>query len=274
MDQYYKVSSAAAAMVTKAYSTSFSMAILGLSKKDRRAIYDIYGLVRVADEIVDTYDGPDKSTRLNELKEEVARAIKTGYSTNLIVQAFANTAKEFDIQEDLFGPFFDSMEMDVAGKRYDEAGYKRYIYGSACVVGLMCLKVFVLGDKQRYAKLSPGATALGSAFQKVNFLRDFADDTQRLGRSYFPNVTGKKLNKATKAEIIDDIKQDFSLASAAIKELPRRARIGVYAAERYYQALLTKLEQTPASDIMLQRVRINNARKIIILAVSWLRLGK
>lgn len=266
MELYLKTSYELAEKLTRRYSTSFSMSSRLFDRTMRKHIYAIYGLVRIADEIVDTYKGDDAQSRLDELYMEVLRAIDTRYSTNPVVHAFADTASKFAIDKMLITPFFDSMGMDITFEDLDQEKYERYIYGSAEVVGLMCLKVFVGGDQKRYDALSPGARSLGAAYQKVNFLRDLRADHHELGRMYFPGVDYDMFDEQTKKRIIRDIQQDFSKAKLAIDELPTSARSAVRASYYYYTALLHKLQQASAQDIASRRIRVSTARKLLLLA--------
>lgn len=255
--------------LTKRYSTSFSMSSRLFSAEICHHIYAIYGLVRIADEIVDTYRQHDAAMQLKNLHSETVTAIKNHYSTNPIVHSFAVTAEKYGISDDLLAPFFESMQTDLQPQKMTPKLYRSYIYGSAEVVGLMCLKVFVGGNDNEYAALSAGAQSLGAAYQKVNFLRDIAADYNDLGRTYFPNLDYAAFNDERKAEIIADIRQDFTAAKPAIDALPLNARPAVKASYAYYQALLNKVSVTPASQLLRQRVRISNAQKIVLLAKAY-----
>lgn len=264
MDQYNLVAGRVARFVTNSYSTSFGTATRLFPKSIRQDIYNIYGLVRVADEIVDTYLGTDAAEQLDNLEQETYRALTSGYSANLIVHAFAQTARRYDIGKELIAPFFFSMRLDTSEQQYTPKLYAQYIDGSAEVVGLMCLKVFVT-DATEYNHLEPGARALGAAFQKVNFLRDLAADQVELKRYYFPGSSFATFDDAVKAAIIADIEADFAVAKQAISQLPASARPAVSTAYSYYLKLLRKLQATPASTLLQQRVRINNAVKLGLL---------
>lgn len=253
-------------VLTNNYSTSFGLATRLFGATIRTHIYNVYGLVRLADEIVDTYTGRDAAELLNDLQTETHAAISRGYSTNPVVHAFAGTAKKFGIRASLIDPFFESMRIDLEPKSYKTTDYERYIYGSAQVVGLMCLKVFCQGDAAQYKKLESGAKALGGAFQKVNFLRDIADDYKRLGRYYFPVGSFKDFNEETKLHIVADIDRDFALAHTAILQLPSTARPAVMAAYKYYLRLHNKLRAAPADIIKKQRIRVSNPHKLAVLA--------
>jgi len=267
VELYSHVSAELSRILTMRYSTSFSSASRLYDAQIRPHIFNIYGWVRVGDEIVDTYRGKDAVLVLEEFKKETYRAIKTGFSTNPIVHSFAVTARAHNIDSKLIDPFIESMAMDLIPPNvYTKALYKKYIHGSAEVVGLMCLKVFVNGDTTVYEHLRPGAKALGSAFQKINFLRDFAADTKDLGRSYFPEVKDGKLDDISKDMIIKDIRHDFTHALPALNQLPKNSRTAVTVAARYYYALLEKLDNTSANTISTRRVRVPDWRKAQILA--------
>lgn len=266
MDLYTRTAAKMSQVLTNNYSTSFGLATRLFGREIRAHIYNVYGLVRLADEIVDTYTGSDAGELLDALQTEVHAAIPRGYSTNPVVHAFAVTAAKYTITKTLIDPFFASMRMDLDPKSYRTKDYERYIYGSAQVVGLMCLKVFCQGNATQYKKLEPGAKALGGAFQKVNFLRDIADDYERLGRYYFPVGSFAKFDEATKIQIVADIAADFALAHTAIRQLPKTARPAVMAAYKYYRRLHEKLRDTPAATIKKQRIRISNPHKIAVLA--------
>lgn len=271
MDIYDRAAESAARDTMRHYSTSFGMASRLFDKHYRQDIYNIYGLVRIADEIVDGYQAANKGQLLNELEAQCYQALKDGFSANQILHAFQLTALKCGIGRELIEPFFASMRMDVKPEQYHPQDYESYIYGSAEVVGLMCLKVFCAGDQALYEHLLPGARALGAAFQKVNFLRDLAADYNKLGRYYFPLGSYPNFDEATKDAIITDINEDFKRARAAIPQLPRGARPAVYAAYRYYQALLNKLTITPAPYIKTHRIRIPNSRKLALLGGATVR---
>jgi len=264
MEQYSNVSYELSALLTKRYSTSFGTSVTLLEKSLRPHIAAIYGLVRIADEIVDSYRGNDKSAQLDALEAEVFIAIKKGYSTNPLVHSFAITAAAYNIDASLITPFFASMRTDITAKTFTQKEYVAYIHGSAEVVGLMCLKVFLKGDKKQYKKLAPGATALGSAYQKVNFLRDIKADHDELGRCYFPGITFKSFSEADKRAIIVDIAKDLEKADSAIKQLPSSVRKAVRLSYRYYLELLEKLALTDASILKQRRIRVNDSRKLLL----------
>lgn len=271
--------------LTLRYSTSFGMASKLFDKRIRPSIYNIYGLVRIADEIADTYRKKDAGRLLQDLEHETYAAIARGYSSNIVVHAFQLTARRYGIDAMLIQPFFASMVMDVqtdtdnAGKKnkssaYDREKYERYIHGSAEVIGLMCLKVFVDGDVIAYRSLEPGARALGSAYQKVNFLRDLAVDRTVLGRNYFPELEKIELrdfSETSKSEIIADIEHDFHIAKAYIDRLPISALSAVKTSYVYYTALLAILRKTSAADIARKRVRVSDAYKLRIIAAAIVR---
>lgn len=268
-----EVSYSCSKLVTQKYSTSFSLATKTLSPKIRSAIYNIYGFVRFADEIVDSFHEYDKKELLERFENEYHKAIKEGISLNPILNSFIQTVKKYGISEDMVMAFLKSMKADLFKTEYKtEAEYNAYIYGSADVVGLMCLKVFVNGDQQKYEELKDAAMRLGSAFQKVNFLRDLKDDFEVLNRSYFPNVNLKQLDAVSKKAIIKDIESDFDYAfTNGILKLPVEAKFGVYMAYRYYNKLLKKLKSTPSSKIMDTRIRISDPMKINLLARSYVK---
>jgi phytoene/squalene synthetase len=256
---------------TKKYSTSFSLGILALKPTIRNAIYAVYGFVRLADEIVDSFHDYDKAGLLNQFKAETQQAIRSGISINPILQSFQETVNKYQIDLKLIDDFLYSMEMDLNPMVYDMESYDEYIFGSAEVVGLMCLQVFTEGDKEMYKQLKPYAQKLGSAFQKVNFLRDLKDDYQLLGRTYFPNVNMECFDNNCKCEIEREVELEFKEALIGIKMLPESARFGVYLAYRYYLALFHKIKNTPAHKIINQRVRIPNSKKLVLTMHTYLR---
>lgn len=268
-----QVSSETSKLVTKKYSTSFSLAVKMLSPTIRAAIYNIYGFVRFADEIVDTFHEYDKEQLLNDFEIEYYKAYDQGISLNPILNSFQHTVKQYNITDDMVAAFLRSMRADLTKSVYaTQEEYNQYIYGSADVVGLMCLKVFVNGDEERYNELKEAAMRLGSAFQKVNFLRDLKDDYELLNRSYFPNVDLTSLDADSKKKIIDEIEDDFEYAfNHGILKLPVEAKFGVYMAYRYYRRLLKKLNRVPSSKIIETRVRISDPMKINLLARSYVK---
>jgi phytoene synthase len=270
MDTYTTFAYAASRNLTLTYSTSFGISSRLFSKSIRRHIYAIYGLVRIADEIVDTYPGTDRRQQLDSFEAETYIAIRSGYSTNPIIHAFSLTVREYGIKKKLITAFFKSMRMDLDPKVYTETLYKTYIYGSAEVIGLMCLRVFCDKDETLYSSLESGAKALGAAYQKINFLRDLAADYKQLGRLYFPGLTFDSFNDKTKQTIIKDIRKDIALASDSLMRLPKSSRIAVSTSLAYYLKLLDKLAQLPANEIKKKRVRINNTHKLLLLGSAIL----
>ena len=268
---YDKVSIKCSRLTTKAYSTSFSLGIRCLGKELRDPIYSIYGFVRFADEIVDTFHDYDKKKLLEKFKEDTYRAIDDKISTNPILNSFQITVNHFNIDRDLIDSFLKSMEMDLQLKSYSNEGIKEYILGSAEVVGLMCLRVFCNGQQEMYSALKPHAMSLGSAFQKINFLRDLRADYVGMGRTYFPDVDMNNFNDETKREIEENIAQDFHHGYEGIVKLPRSSRFGVYVAYVYYLALFKKIKNTPSEDVLQSRVRIANHYKARLLAYSYFK---
>lgn len=267
-----EVSRLCSVQVTEHYSTSFSMATKLLSASIRQDIYNIYGFVRFADEIVDSFHEYDKTYLLDKFQMDMYEAIENKISLNPILHAFQETVNKYKIDIELMEAFLYSMRLDLDKKNYlTNEEYKKYIYGSADVVGLMCLKVFVNGDQEKYMELMPTAMALGSAFQKVNFLRDFKDDTENLDRSYFPNIDTKNLTEEDKMYIINEIEEDFKFAYEGIVQLPMEARLGVYTAYRYYHKLLQKLKKSTSEEIKQKRVRVPDHQKITLLARSYFK---
>ena len=258
--------------VTKTYSTSFSMATKLLSKSIRKDIYNIYGFVRFADEIVDSFHNFNKFELFNSFAEDLDRALLNKISLNPILNSFQHTYHKYSIDRDLVDSFMKSMRMDLKKKKYSTVKeYKEYIYGSADVVGLMCLKVFVQGNEKQFQKLKINAMKLGSAFQKVNFLRDIKADQENLKRSYFPNTQFNNLSELEKNTIINEIEDDFKLGLQGIKELPIVAKFGVFIAYRYYNQLLKKLKKTPATEIINKRIRVPNLKKLELLTRSYVK---
>ena len=258
-------------ITTKTYSTSFSLGILTLHKSIRQPIYNIYGFVRFADEIVDSFHNYDKSKLFNKFKQDAFLAIEDKISLNPILNSFQETVNTYNIDLSLINNFLDSMEMDLSEKIYNEENYKNYIYGSAEVVGLMCLKVFVNGNETLYNNLRPSASSLGSAFQKVNFLRDANIDYSSLGRTYFPDVQMNNFSQSDKLKIEKDIEIDFENALVGIKMLPRFSRGGVYLSYLYYYHLFRKIKSLPSSKVLEERIRIANIEKIFLLFKSILK---
>jgi phytoene synthase len=251
------------------YSTSFSLGIKSLGSDIRPAIYAIYGFVRLADEVVDSFHGFDKEGLLVRLRGEVREAIDEKISLNPILNSFQKAVNQYDIEWELIDTFLKSMEMDLYRTHYNAEMYNEYILGSAEVVGLMCLKVFVYGNEEEYGRLKPYAMKLGSAFQKVNFLRDIKDDFEILGRTYFPGVDLRNFDSGVKTGIELEIENEFREALAGIKMLPVNAKFGVFLAYTYYISLFRKIQNTPASAIAKQRIRINNGQKFSLMLSSY-----
>lgn len=268
---FHQVSQQCSRITTEKYSTSFSSAIRLLHPDIRIPIFNLYGFVRFADEIVDTFHAHDKSLLLSEFKEETYRAIERGISLNPILNSFQLTVNQYNIPHHLIEAFFCSMEMDLRRTAYNSEGYKAYIYGSAEVVGLMCLCVFCEGNEAQYQALTPGARSLGAAFQKVNFLRDVKADYQQLSRTYFPGVDFVNFTRADKQQIEADIAQDFEDAYKSILQLPGKVRFGVYVAYKYYLSLFKKIRKTQPARILDERIRIPGFVKAVILAKAGIR---
>lgn len=258
-------------LTTKAYSTSFSLGILCLEKELRDPIHSIYGFVRFADEIVDTFHSHDKVALLNRFREDTFRSIEEKISLNPILNSFQFTVNRFSIENELISHFLESMEMDLHQKSYDEKKLQAYILGSAEVVGLMCLHVFTNGNHSLFEKLKPAAMSLGAAFQKVNFLRDLKADYTEMGRSYFPGLDISRFDENSKKEIEESIACDFANGFKGIQKLPRTSRFGVYVAYVYYLALFKKIKNTPSERVLNQRIRIRNRQKATLLAYSFVK---
>lgn len=266
------VSKECSKLVTNAYSTSFSMATKMLSDTIRQDIYNIYGFVRFADEIVDTFHDYDKEKLFKNFERDLENALEDKISLNPILNSFQTTYHQYGIDKHLVDAFMNSMRLDLHKKDYlSEQEYRDYIYGSADVVGLMCLKVFVNGNNETYEDLKSSAMSLGSAFQKVNFLRDLKADFEDLSRTYFPNTDLNELNEVSKKAIITDIEEDFTKGLEGIKRLPLEARFGVFMAYRYYNKLLDKLKKTPALEIKSTRIRVPNYKKVELLTRSYVK---
>lgn len=263
----YKVSK----VVTEKYSTSFSLGILALKPSIRPSIYAVYGYVRLADEIVDSFHDYDKALLLERFKRQTWNALEEGISLNPILHSFQETVHKFAIDKTLIEQFLHSMEMDLQQMDYNSDLYKEYILGSAEVVGLMCLQVFTEGNKEAYETLKPYAMKLGSAFQKVNFLRDLKEDYDVLGRTYFPNIDMRVFNNQIKSQIENEIEAEFKEALVGIKKLPSSSKFGVYLAYKYYLSLFKKIRNTPAEKIMNQRVRIPNGQKLSLAMSSYVQ---
>ena len=263
---FYKVSEQCSKIITQAYSTSFASSIRLLHQDLQAPIHNIYGFVRFADEIVDTFHEFDKEELLDEFEKETYKAIERGISLNPVLNAFQYTVNEYGVTPDLIAAFFRSMKMDLHRKAYDDDGYNEYIYGSAQVVGLMCLHVFCGRNKEQYKSLKCYAQSLGAAFQKVNFLRDLKADYHQLQRTYFPGCDFSNFNADDKITIEKDIQLDFDNAYKGILHLPVKARFGVYVAYKYYLSLFRKIKRVQAASILLQRIRIPSYGKVMILA--------
>jgi 15-cis-phytoene synthase len=258
-------------LTTKRYSTSFSLGISFLQKELHKPIYAVYGFVRFADEIVDSFHGFDKNELLADFKRQTFEAIEKGISLNPILNSFQWAVNKYNIDLDLVKTFLRSMEMDLEKREYDKNKYEEYILGSAEVVGLMCLKIFVKGDEAEYQRLKAPAMKLGSAFQKINFLRDLKADYHELGRTYFPGIDLNEFNSTVKKEIEQDIEIDFKAGYEGIKMLPKDARFGVYMAYIYYYKLFQKIKSTRAEVILNERIRIPNNKKYSLFLTSYLR---
>ena len=265
------VSHSCSQAVTNAYSTSFSMATKMLAPSIRQDIYNIYGFVRFADEIVDSFHDYDKEQLLEDFTQDLYKAIDTKISLNPILNSFQETAHKYSIDPELYNAFLKSMKLDLHKSTYlTQEDYKEYIYGSADVVGLMCLKVFVKGDNKKYEDLKDSAMSLGSAFQKVNFLRDLKADFEDLSRSYFPDTNLAALDEASKQKIIFEIEEDFKAGLKGIAKLPVEAKFGVYTAYIYYSKLLNKLKKVPSLEIKNKRISVPNYQKAGLLAKSYI----
>ena len=259
-------------IVTTSYSTSFSMATKMLSKSIRQDIYNIYGFVRFADEIVDTFHDYNKEQLFNDFSKDLEKALELKISLNPILNAFQETYHKYGLDKHMIDAFMKSMRQDLHKQDYlTDLEYKEYIYGSADVVGLMCMKVFVKGDEEKYNALKESAMSLGSAFQKVNFLRDLKADFEDLNRTYFPNTDLNQLDETSKKAIINDIENDFKKGLVGIKQLPLEAKFGVFMAYRYYNKLLEKLKKTPALEIKSARIRVPDYKKVELLTRSYVK---
>jgi len=266
-----KVSNDCSEITTKSYSTSFSLGIKILDKRLHNPIYGIYGFVRFADEIVDSFHNYNKKELFNKYKNDTYLGINNKISLNPIINSFQEVVNKFKIDHSLIESFLNSMEMDLEDQNYDENTYKKYILGSAEVVGLMCLTIFVNGDQNKYNELKPYAMKLGSAFQKINFLRDANDDYKTLGRTYFPEVNMENFNKSDKLKIENEIENEFIEGLKGIRMLPNTSKGGVYLAYKYYYNLFKKIKKIPAQQILEKRTRISNFRKFTILVSSMIK---
>lgn len=268
---YDHVSIRCSRLTTKTYSTSFSLGILCLKKELRDPVYAIYGFVRFADEIVDSFHSYDKKKLLDLFKMDTYRAIEQGISLNPILNSFQQTVNQYGIEKELVDYFLKSMEMDLTRTSYDQDGFEEYILGSAEVVGLMCLRVFCKGDHKMYEHLKPFAMSLGSGFQKINFLRDLNADFIGMGRTYFPGIDLSRFDETCKHNIEKSISDDFRHAYLGIKQLPRSSRFGVYVAYVYYLALFKKIKRTTSDKVLQSRIRIRNRQKAMLLAYSYVK---
>lgn len=271
MNLFYDVSQQCSKITTEKYSTSFSSAIKLLHKDIRTPIYNIYGFVRFTDEIVDTFHDFDRGALLQQFKQETYNAIERKFSLHPILNSFQITVNRYKIEHSLIDAFFRSMELDLTQSKYDNQGYNDYIYGSAEVVGLMCLYIFCEGDKALYDQLKSYAQSLGAAFQKVNFLRDLKADTENLERIYFPGCDFKNFSEYEKQNIEEDIQNDFNKAYQGIVKLPLKARFGVYVAYKYYLSLFSKIRKLQAKRVMEERIRIPDYGKVMIMAKASVR---
>lgn len=273
MDLYKKISYESSKLITKSYSTSFSLGIMAFAPEYRDPIYAIYGFVRIADEIVDTFHDHDKTYLLSELRHDTMHAISSGISTNPFLHSFQDTVNKYKIDLDLITAFLDSMAMDLHKSTYDKPEYSRYIYGSAEVVGLMCLKIFVGGNEEKYQKLLVPAKALGSAFQKVNFLRDIRGDFQERGRIYLPDASDHSdITDENKSMLEKEIEEEFELALTGIRQLPKGVILGVYSAYLYYRKLFEKIKRKKINQILDKRTRISNGFKLSLLFYSFIKV--
>ena len=269
--KYSEVTQNLSKLITRSYSTSFSMAVGFLGKEKREAIYNLYGFVRLADEIVDSFHQFDQKKLLDDFEKEYDNAYNFGISLNPILHAFQQTVKKYNIDDELIRAFLESMKVDLYKKIYHSKDeLNSYIYGSADVVGLMCLKIFSNGDEKMYNELKFSAMHLGSAFQKVNFLRDLKNDKDELNRSYFPQFSSNQFTEENKNLIINEINNDFKLALQGIKKLPNDSKFAVYLAYIYYKNLLTKINHAPIEVLLLKRVRISNFKKFNLIFYAFL----
>lgn len=266
---YNDVSANCSELITKSYSTSFSLGIYTLHKSIHKHIYNIYGFVRFADEIVDTFHDLDKEKVLNQFEKDTFESIENKFSTNPVLHSFQMVVNKFSIKKNHIKAFLKSMRMDLTMKQFSEEEYKNYIYGSAEVVGLMCLKVFC-DNEEKYNDLEPYAISLGSAFQKINFLRDIKSDNEERGRVYFPGVDYNSFSSREKVEIEEDIEKDFNHALIGIKKLPSNARSGVYLSYNYYRELLNKIKLLDSVGLKKERIRVSNFKKFIIFLSSYI----
>lgn len=268
---YNQVCRECSQLITNRYSTSFSLGIKSFDKHLRLPIYAVYGFVRFADEIVDTFHDYPKADLLQQFRLDTYKAIEEKISLNPVLHAFQEVVHRYNIERELIDAFLDSMEMDLHFDRYEDRLYKQYIYGSAEVVGLMCLRVFCDGNEEQYQRLKAPACSLGSAFQKINFLRDMKSDFDDRGRVYFPGVDFRRFSQQDKLQIEADIKRDFDDAYLGIVQLPKSARFGVYLAYVYYTKLFAKIKNSPVKQVKEERIRVNDGRKMVLLFSSLVR---
>lgn len=269
MELYHKTSSKISKIVTRSYSTSFSLGISLFSLSYRDAIYGIYGFVRIADEIVDTFHDFDKAKLMSDFRKETDEALKTGLSTNPILHSFVQTVKKYDIDYSYIKAFLDSMEMDLSNSYYEHKEYDEYIYGSAEVVGLMCLQIFCGKNEDLFNELIEPAKALGSAFQKVNFLRDIKSDIDERGRIYLPGVDNEvEIDDSSKQKLEFEIEIEFAEALSGIKRLPHGVKLGVYSAYLYYTVLFKKIKKMRVNELLKRRVRVSNITKSALVVKS------
>jgi len=273
MDLYDETCFECSKLITAKYSTSFSKGIKAFAPQFRYPIYGIYGFVRYADEIVDTFHAYNKQQLIDDFRTDTFNAIAQKISLNPVLHSFQNVVNQYGIGHQLIDEFLRSMEMDLDKKTYNAVNYQTYIHGSAGVIGLMCLQVFCDGDKEQYQQLVPMALSLGSAFQKINFLRDIKSDYEDRGRTYFPGVDFKNFTEADKRYIEADIKHDFDQAFKGIKLLPGGVKLGVYIAYSYYLQLFKKVVNTPVTEILSRRIRISNARKALLYFGAVIKHG-
>ena len=272
MDKLYTFTTEQASkLLTQTYSTSFTMGIKTLASKFQQPIYNIYGFVRVADEIVDSFHNQNQRELLDEFKQETTKAIERQLSTNAILHSFQRTVNTYNIPQELIDEFLNSMYMDLKDQEYDQKLYEKYIGGSAEAVGLMCLCVFCEGDENLYNELKPQAKSLGAVFQKVNFLRDLHFDYEVLDRVYFPGIDFETISEEDLQEIYKDIEADFDDAIVGIRKLPKGAKFGVYAAYKFYKELFDKIRDTPKDVLLKERIRIPNVEKYKLMAVSFFK---
>lgn len=269
---YQSISFSVSRLITQEYSTSFSIGVRSLSTDLRNPIYSLYGFVRLADEIVDRFHDFDKAALLDDFEADFNKSLEQGISMNPVLNAFQQTVRTYGLDRSLIDAFLRSMRMDLSKQTYTEVEMRQYIYGSADVVGLMCLKIFVGGNQAQYDELSPYAMRLGTAFQKINFLRDLKQDTLELQRSYFPQLQQMPWGEECKKALENDVMNDFKEARAGILRLPKSARLGVYVAYLYYMALTKKIVRTSAEDLMKKRISVCNLHKLSLLVRAYIQV--